>query len=210
MPVKPPIDQPGGLINSPKAYLRNGTGRSFEKTGGFQTAGGFSLCQRDYEPPGGKSCPNCTPTAIVNALGFYRLRWPGLADDPREVYRLLREHLRLLRTPVPGLGGYPAFLNAVLVRRLWRLLGVDAWPEAYPFPSARRLRELLERKHAPLLLSIWSPVYRGHTVVLLGWELWSDGQTNRLFWLVQDGWQRTARYLDADAVSLWQAILLAR
>lgn len=210
MPAKPPIDHPGGLISSPEAYLTNCTGRNFHKSGGFETKGGFTLLQKEYENPSGKPYPNCTPTALVNTLGCYRGRWPQIPEEPKEIYRLLRRHVYLLRTPFPGVGGYPAFLNAVLARRLWRLLDIDAWPYTYPFPSAKTMRGLLDREKMPLVLSIWSKAYLGHTVVLLGWELWSDGQTNRLFWRIQDGWQRSPRYLDADAVSIWQAILMAK
>lgn len=207
--AKPAIDHQGGLINSPEVYLKNCTGRNFHKVSGFEAKGVFSLLQKEYENPSGKPYPNCTPAALVNAMGFYRDRWPQIPEEPREIYRLLRRHVCLLRTAVPGIGGYPAFLNAVLVRRLWRLLGIDAWPCIYPFPSAKTLRGLLDRKKAPLVLSIWSSVYLGHSVVLLGWELWGDGQTKRLFWRIQDGWQRAPRYLDANAVSIWQAILMA-
>ena len=210
MSAKPPIDHKGGLINSPEAYLTNCTGHNFRRVGGFDTKGGFTLLQKEYENRDGKPYPNCTPTALVNALGFYRGRWPQIPEEPKEIYQLLRGHIRLLRTSFPGIGGYPAFLNTVLVRRLWRLLGIDAWPCTYPFPSAKTLRELLNREKTPLVLSIWSKAYLGHSVVLLGWELWSDGQTNRLFWRVQDGWQRAPRYLDANAVSIWQAILMAK
>ena len=210
MSAKPPIDHKGGLINSPEAYLTNCTGHNFRKAGGFDTKGGFTLLQKEYENRDGKPYLNCTPTALVNALGFYRGRWPQIPEEPKEIYQLLRGHIRLLRTSFPGIGGYPAFLNTVLVRRLWRLLGIDAWPCTYPFPSAKTLRELLNREKTPLVLSIWSKAYLGHSVVLLGWELWSDGQTNRLFWRIQDGWQRAPRYLDANAVSIWQAILMAK
>lgn len=210
MSMKPAIDHPGGLINSPGAYLSNCTGRTFHKTSGGEVNGGSKLLQKEYENPNGKPYPNCTPTALVNVIGFYRDRWPQIPAEPTEIYRLLRGHIRLFRPPLPGIGGYPAFLNAVLARRLWRLLGIDAWPCIYPFPGAKTLRGLLNRENAPLILSIWSKAYLGHSVVLTGWELWSDGQTSRLFWRIQDGWQRAPRYLDANAVSIWQAVLMAK
>ena len=210
MPRKRHINQRGGLIDAPGAYLLACTGRSFRQTGGFQLETEPMLRQLEYEAWDGKPCPNCTPSALANALAYYRRRWPQIPDDPRERYRLLRGHLRLVHSPLPGSGGYPAFLNAVLVRRLWRLLGIDAWPVTYPFPSARRLRQLIASDGTPLVLSIWSKAYLGHTVLLLGWEIWSDGQAPRLFWVVHDGWSDAPRFLDAEAVRIWQAVRMAR
>ena len=202
------INSPGGLIDSPADYLKNCAGGDWRQESGFHTVGDFGLCQNEYEPRK-PAAQNCTPAAAVNALGCYRERFPEIPSDPLECYRLLRRHVRLIQTPVPGIGGYPAILNAVMARRLWRLLGADAWPAVYPFPGAATLRKQVERGE-PLLLSLLSRAYRSHTVLLLGWELWSDGRTHRLFWVIRDGWRREPRFLDADACWIFQAVRLAR
>lgn len=201
-------DQKGGLINSPGAYLFACTGREYRLKAGIRAEADFGLRQIEYESKDGKACPNCTPAALINALGYYRHSWPQIPDDPHACYQLLRKHLRLFRSPLPGIGGYPAPLNATLTRRLWRLLGIDAWPAVYPFPGARRLR-MLSSEGIPLILSIWTKAYRAHTVLLLGWELWSDGQTSRLFWVIRDGWRHEPRYLDAEEKGILQAVLMA-
>lgn len=200
-----PVDRPGGLIESPGKYLYQCTGKTFQLMDGFRLEGDFALRQFEYESRDGKSCPNCTPAALVNALGFYRRDYPEIPADPHACYRILRPHLRLFRSPVPGCGGYPAVLNAVLVRRLWRLLGVDAWPSVHPFPG----RKLMQDSREPLVLSLWSKAYKGHTVLLLGWEEWGDGENRRLFWAVRDGWRHEPRYLDAGVKQIWQAVRMA-
>ncbi len=200
---------PGGLIDSPAAYLQNCAGNVWRCENGYCTGGDFALCQMEYEQCGDRACQNCTPAAAVNALGYYRSRFPQIPDDPQTCYQTLRQHLRLIQSPVPLIGGYPAFLNAVMVRRMWRLLGIDAWPTVYPFPDAAMLRKQIERGE-PLMLSLKSQAYRSHTVLLLGWELWTDGKTYRLLWTIRDGWQRDVRYLDADHCWIYQAIRLAR
>lgn len=204
------INHPGGLIDSPLDYLQNCSGGSWRIVDSFHMESrDFGLRQMEYESRRGKPCPNCTPTALVNALGHYRERFPGIPGDPHACYALLRAHMRLVRTGVPALGGYPFLLEPVLARRLWRLLGVDAWPVLYPFPGAAELRRQASRGE-PLVLSLWAQAYRSHTVLLLGWELWTDGRTPRLFWCIRDGWSEGLRYLDADSCLLWQALRLAR
>lgn len=206
---QPERNHPGGLIDSPEAYLHACTGGSWHCESRFYTGGDFALCQNEYEPRSGCPSQNCTLAAAVNALNCYRGRFPRIPGDPMECYRLLRRHVRLFQTPAPFPGGYPALMNAVLVRRLWRLLGVDAWPAVYPFPDARELRRQIGRG-VPLLLSVWSRAYGSHTVLLLGWELWSDGRSHRLLWIIRDGWQSAPRFLDADGCWIAQAIRLAR
>lgn len=209
MRKRPEPDHPGGLIDAPETYLQNCTGHSWYRESHYRTGGDFALPQSSYEPRRGRPSQNCTPAAAVNALGCYRGRFPQIPDDPQACYRLLRPHIRLVQTPLPCIGGYPAILNAVMIRRLWRLLGIDAWPAVYPFPSAATLRRETEQG-IPLLLSIWSSAYRSHTVLLLGWELWTDGRTHRLLWVLRDGWRSEPRWLDADSCCIFQAIRLAR
>ena len=210
MPEKASVDQPGGLIQSPEKYLLARTGRQFHQYSGVHTAAGFALRQADYENRNGAARPNCTPAALVNALGYYRPFWPWIPADPHECYQLLRPHVRLVSSPLAGLGGYPAPLNPVLIRRLWRLLEIDAWPAVFPFPDARQLRRLTREDGAPLVLSFWSRTYRAHTALLLGWELWSDGQVPSLLWRIQDGWHSIPRYLDASQCLILQAIRMAK
>lgn len=209
MPKKRPVNTRHGLINDPAAYLLACTGREYRREDGYQTDGDFARRQAEYESgKNGKSLPNCTLAAIVNALGYYRAHgFPSIPADPAECYALLRRHVRLFHAPM--LGGYPAFLNAPLVRRLWRALGEDVFPAVYPLPSAKTMRRQIERGE-PLVLSLWSPVYRGHTVLLLGWELWTDGRTPRLFWIVRDGWRRAPRYLDAQGAFIYQMIRMVK
>ncbi len=208
--MRKPINHPGGLISAPPDYLQNCSSGAWRLVDSFHMdSRDFGLRQLEYETHSGKPCPNCTPTALVNALGHYRARFPAIPDDPHACYALLRTHMRLVQTGIPTLGGYPFLLEPVLARRLWRLLGVDAWPALYPLPDARTLRRQSERG-APLVLSLWSQAYRSHTVLLLGWELWTDGRAPRLFWCIRDGWAGGLRYLDADACLILQALRLAR
>lgn len=187
----------GGIITDPAAYLQNSfPGQRFEllaeKSIFLEQTGNWR--QRDYEARNGKGLPNCTLSAICNAMLFFAHNgYAQIPGDPQALYQVVRKKARKYR--LLGRYGTIAFFNRMLANAVWRSFGYPKIRAQSKYFRGFSYWEALVQKKRPFFISLFSGRYARHTVCVCGMLVFADEVRQYRFLVVYDNWSRELRFL---------------
>lgn len=189
-----PLNEQGGYITDPQNYLYNRFGETFTRdpaqTKILSYVGAWTM--DDYEVNVG----NYTLVSASNIFIYWAINGKSqVPTNKDDIYRIVREEgVKLGWTANNGL--WPQY-NDSLITDSWRRFGYNSgngytlwvwsWSDFTGEINANR----------PGMISINSvDPYRGHTVTLKGYtEYVKTGWSDRRFFVIKDGWDRSDRYL---------------
>lgn len=189
----------GGIEDTTK-YINAKYGFGWIESKASSIIGIASFTQAEFE----RNSNNCTLASITRIMKYYSDKgYTDIPSDIKEIYTKVREI---------GVGhGYEpkktGLLRDLFVYTPWDIDNIvqDVW-KAFGYEKGggynsylcklRTIRSDIDNSH-PTLLNITHGDYKGHTVSVIGYKVFSKyGKKDIHFVQIFDGWSKTVRYID--------------
>jgi hypothetical protein len=189
-----------GGIKDPTDHMNTETGSGWKESKTAFISGIDNITQAELEV----GANNCTLTSITRIMKYYYDRgYTGIPKDIKKIYKKVREigvkngydpkKTGLLR----GLFVYTPWEIDNLIQNTWKAFGYPNGNgnNSYLF-KLRTIKSNIDNSN-PLLLNITSGYYKDHTVSVIGYTVFSkEGENDKTFVQIYDGWNDTVRYID--------------
>lgn len=189
-----------GGIEDTKKYVDGKYGFGWTESKAVSIPGIASFMQSEFE----RNSNNCTLASITRIMKYYSDRgYSDIPPDIKEIYKIVREigvehgydpkKTGLLR----DLFVYTPWDIDNMVKDTWKAFGYAKGDGDNDYVCKLKTIKSNINNSSPLLLNITFGDYKGHTVSVIGYKVFSkEGEKNITFVQIFDGWSDTVRYID--------------